>query len=288
MKKIVITLLLFISKFFAHSNSFVTVEFKGQLGNNLFQVATASALAWDNKATPSFPELKEKTKYKKKVYKHVLFRCNTQKLKKKNLFEWHDPSFSYDEIEYTPNMKLFGYFQSEKYFAHHRENILELFAPNEKDLNYIKKKYEWIIDHPNSVGVQIRDYYKEDKTGKRHVQYGIDYLSKAMKLFPEDTLFVVSSNNIKFAKKNIPDFAKNVVFLNEQFYIEFFILSLCKHNIITNSTFGWWAAWLNKNTDKIVICPHHWINGRVYKDICPKRWVKIKAKYGCVGIPGSY
>ena len=58
-------------------------------------------------------------------------------------------------------MRLQGYFQSEKYFAHHRQRILNLFAPKEEDLTYIKTYYDWILNHPNVGGVQLRYYRKE-------------------------------------------------------------------------------------------------------------------------------
>lgn len=268
--------------------TYVTSQIMGRLGNNLFQVATACALAWDYGAEPSFPELLHKIAYSTHVRKHILFRCNVRLPRNRIINEWHDPSFTYDKIEYRPNIKIFGYFQSEKYFYHHRDRILELFAPNSTDMNYIKNKYSHILNHPNSVGVQIRDYYEDDKTGSMYFQYGIDYLTKTMAYFPENTLFVVSSNNREFAKKNIPSFAKNIIFLNEPFYIDFYILSLCKHNIITNSTFGWWAAWLNKNPNKIVFCPKDWVGGLCCDDVCPDRWIKIDAKHGCSDIIGSY
>lgn len=143
-----------------------------------------------------------------------------------------------------------------------------------------KKKYESILSHPNTVGVQIR-YYKEELPGDTlYPQYGKEYLKTAMALFPESALFIVSSNNLEFARESIPNWIKNVIFIqNEPNYIDLHILKSCKNNIITNSSFGWWAAWLNENPNKIVVRPNVWIHGLPTQDVCPKEWVTLDTQY---------
>lgn len=250
---------------------FVTVHLMGRLGNHLFQVATASALAWDRGVNVYLPPI-ERASY----LEHVFFRCAIQPVRPS--CEWREPDLAYHPIPYSPNIGLIGYFQSEKYFAHHREKLLELFAPSLEDQKIMEKKYGWLIHHPRTVGVQIRYYHDyEDPTGI-YPQYGRDYLEKAMRYFPDSTLFVVSSNELEYARSQIPTWAKNVVFLeNNPPYIELFLLSLCKHNIISNSSFGWWAAWLNQNPGKKVFCPLHLFNGLPYQDYCPPEWIRIEA-----------
>jgi hypothetical protein len=83
---------------------------------------------------------------------------------------------------------------------------------------------------------------------------------------------------MSFAKKIISTQGRNVVFIeNEPHYIDFYLQTLCKHNIIGNSTFSWWGAWLNQNPGKIVIRPKEWIGG--YPDIGgPDSWIKISAR----------
>lgn len=255
---------------------FVTATIMGQLGNNLFQVAVASALAWDNGAKPCFPEFEFESN--RLVYNHVFFRCNKIRPKQQIEFEYNEPIFSHMPIPFHPNMKITGYFQSEKYFVHHRDRLLELFAPRLDDLSYIQEKYSEILDHPNTVGVQLRYYKWEFPNEDLFPQYGIEYLEKAMALFPESSLFVVSSNNLEFARKNIPSWVKNVIFIeNEPHYIDFYLLSFCKHNIITNSSFGWWGAWLNQNPNKIIVRPAAWIKGLPTQDVCPEEWITIEA-----------
>ena len=245
-------------------------ELSGQAGNNFFQIAAASALAWDNGVEAYFPNLAYQATYRQ----HFFSRVNILPPHENISFEWHDRG-RYEPIPYEPNMLLKDYFQSEKYFSHYRDRLLELFAPTERDLKYIFKKYKWLIDHPNTVGVQIRLFWD----AKHFPQYGQDYLEKALAHFSEDCLFIVSTNRLDFAKTVFPSDIKNVVFLeNEHFYIEFYLLSMCKHNIIVNSTFGWWAAWLNQNENKKIVCPYHWLPDGTSDDKCPKEWIVIDAK----------
>lgn len=255
---------------------FVTVQIYGQLGNNLFQVATASALAWDNNAQLFLPQLDSNSP----IYQHVFFRFDNSEPTKQIQFEWQEPTYAHHNIYYLPNMKLTGYFQSEKYFYHHRDRLLALLAPHPDDASYIQKKYQKIITHPNTVGIQLRYYKWEFPTEDLYPQYGKDYLETAMSLFPKSSLFVVSSNNLAFARASIPSWVENIIFIeNEPNYIDLYILSYCKHNIITNSSFGWWGAWLNQNPDKIVIRPSLWIKGLPTQDVCPEEWIELDTLY---------
>lgn len=254
---------------------YVVGSLLGQLGNQMFEIATASALAWDNDAEACFPDLHPVSA----EYRHVFFRCNRSTPNVSITKEWGNGCpFSYVPIPYQPNMKLGGYLQNEKYFAHHREKILQLFAPSPADLKHIKKKYRHILSHPNSVSVHVRYYYREKPDDESFIQYEREYYEKAMNCFPKDSLFVVISDNIDFAKNNIPTEGRNVLFIEkEPFYIDFYLQTLCKNNIISNSTFSWWGAWLNQNNQKIVIRPQKWLGG--YPDInCPADWITIEAK----------
>lgn len=275
----------------SYKQPFVIGKLNHQLGNTLFQVAATCAHAWDNNAVPYFPDFFEKQNENMPInYEHVFFRFLRYKPKEPISCLWTLPTannFSSCPIPYTPNMMIEGTFQSEKYFAHHRETLLALFAPHPDDLAYIEKKYADILSHPLTVGIQMRWFGCAHDVGWHDflVQYDYDYFEKAMALFPEDTLFVVSSNNLEYAQHNIPTEGKNVIFLkDEPHYIDLFLLSLCKHNIISNSSFGWWAAWLNQNPDKIVVATQLWIDPKWHymtpvDDVWPESWIRIDANW---------
>lgn len=121
------------------------------------------------------------------------------------------------------------------------------------------------------------DHYKSRKsqTPAPFIQYDWEYFEKAIALFPDSCLFIVTSDNFDFAKQNIPTHGKNFVFIeNEPFYIDFYLQSFSKNNIICNSIFSWWSAWINQNPNKIIIRPKVWMGG--YPDIGgPDDWIKI-------------
>lgn len=256
---------------------FVTAKIYGQLGNNLFQVAVASAVAWSNNAVPCFPEISSNSP----LFQHVFFRCANRALSRPiTCVHAEVQEFRYHPIPFHNDMGIHGYFQTDKYFASYREQILKLFAPHPNDLAYIEKKYAHILNNTHTVGVQLRYYKWEFPTDDLFPQYGKEYLDTAMRLFPPSSLFVVSSNNLEFARKNIPEWVENVIFLeDEPNYIDLYILSFCKHNIITNSSFGWWGAYLNQNPDKIVVYPQYWIRGFDTRELCPSNWIPVYASH---------
>jgi len=270
------SLLLFPSAY-AEDKAYVIGSILGGLGNQMFEVATTSALAWDNNAEPYFPDFIPLLPHSQSLH-HVFFRCVLYPPKNEISCEWATTVYGYEPIPFTNGMKLSGYSQNEKYFAHHRDRLIQFFSPKDTDLQYIKQKYARILDHPHSVCVHIRYYFAEKPDEPAFRQYDEEYYEKAMNLFTNEALFVVISDNMNFAKKIIPAKERNVIFIeNEPHYIDFFLQTLCKHNIISNSTFSWWGAWLNQNPGKIVVRPANWIGG--YLDIGgPDSWIKINAK----------
>jgi hypothetical protein len=175
-------------------------------------------------------------------------------------------------------MKLFGYFQSEKYFSNHKQEVLELFAPPSDVIAYLSLYYADILEHPMTVSVHVRFYY-EDPTGKAHPTCQRDYFERAIECFPNDTLFVVFSNQMQECKNLLSDIHKNLRFIEgEDHFCDLYLMSLCKHNIIANSSFSWWGAYLNRNPDKQVIAPKLWFNPAYLsdtEDLLPEGWIPI-------------
>lgn len=256
------------------STHFVTVKLNGQLGNQLFEIATAYAYALDHNLTLTIPDLKKNSEYNIPHNAKILFlpKISAEPPKKQARQIWKEPDFCYTPIPSYKNVELNGWFQSEKYFAHRRKELLDLFKAPE-GMNYrILERYPFLSSNQLVVGVQIRDYRVEKhiKPGEYHPTIGRSYYEKAVKNFPKDTIFLVSSNNSNFAKECMEGLSSNIIYLKEDYIEEFFTLVLCQSFIISNSSFGWWAAWLSQAENKKVFVPNTWF-APPYNDAIMKR-----------------
>lgn len=259
------------------SSNYVSVGLSGQLGNQLFEIATAYAYSLDQNIPLTIPDLQNKhhdnIPYNaKKLFLNKIATYTPSSPKR----YWNEPTFNYTKIPPYHKIHLTGYFQSEKYFKHRRHEILELFSPPKEIQEKILSKYPFLTSDILTVGIQIRDYRMEQPTGNYHPTKNRSYYEEAMSYFPKDTLFLVSSNNQTLAKECTEGLSSNIIYLNGSDYIEeFYTLVCCKSFIIGNSSFGWWASWLSTAEDKIVIAPNQWFappynNDQMKKDIFPE------------------
>jgi glycosyltransferase involved in cell wall biosynthesis len=259
---------------------FVEGKLTGQLGNQMFIIAATTSLALDHGAIPVFPSLAaDKWNHLPLNFEPVFHRLDTSIPNSHKITVYQEPSFTYQEIPFTKDMQLQGYFQSEKYFRNHKKIITDLFAPTPEISQYLNTKYAHILSHPNTVAVHIRSYRRFDPEQKTYIQCGKDYCKKAMELFPTESLFVVFSDDMRFCKRELRKLSRNMVFIEgEPFYHDLYLMSMCKHNIISNSSFSWWGAYLNQNPDKKVVAPTKWFadgSGLSEKDLIPEGWITI-------------
>lgn len=273
---------------------YVTARLWGRLGNQLFIIAAATSVALDHGAVTSFPDFmrafsdegaKMEGNYARESLKasfNAIFnRLDTSMPSEPVEFIYREPSFTYAPIPYHPNMLLEGWFQSDKYFKHHKQEILALFAPSDEMVRYLRGKYSDIIDHPHAVSVHLRCYFKEDRALERvYPTYGRDYVIRAMKHFPK-ALFVVFSDQIAWAKEQLAGLPGTFRFIEkESLFADFYLMSMCKHNIISNSSFSWWAAYLNANPNKVVLLPLRWFSPEYMhnsNDLVPEGWRVVPA-----------
>ncbi len=203
---------------------------------------------------------------------------------KKCVNRYKEVSFgNYDKnIWELNNAYLDGFWQSEKYFALYREKIREAFATKQSvDMNTgLGKIIQSETNCTVSIHIRLGDYTLENNEKLYGNICNAEYYRKAInhiKGVCSNPLFIVFSNDIHNAKELITD--KNVIFADSRTekdgWIDMCMMSKCKHHIIANSTFSWWAAWLNTNKDKIVIAPQKWLNNTKTPDICPSSWVLL-------------
>ena len=180
---------------------------------------------------------------------------------------------------------VYGYFQSEKYFKEIRSILIKNFRINTEMSFYTKKIKKFILKSKNSCSIHVRrgDYLSTENK-KIYNSCNIEYYHKAIKLVKNkfnELVFFVFSDDILWAKNNLK--IKNVIYIdNKENNIpneEIYLMSLCKHNVIANSSFSWWGAWLNEFKEKIVIAPKKWFKyNYLHKqslDIVCEDWIKI-------------
>lgn len=179
------------------------------------------------------------------------------------------------------NIYLDGYWQTEKYFLKIANIIRSEFS--------IKKEYSNVnlellnrIRLCDSIAVHIRrgDYVSNADINAQHGTCSLEYYEKAIDYMTEKivnpTLYIFSDDIIwckNNLKTNLPTFYAEGNTAHE----DLFLMSECKHNIIANSSFSWWSAWLNNNVNKIVVAPKKWFNKSNIEsmNIVPDNWIKI-------------
>ena len=196
-----------------------------------------------------------------------------------------EPYFHYwDAINNLGNdCYLHGYWQSEKYFLDIADQIRQDFIfrqpISKKNINTFNN-----ISKVNAVSLHIRrgDYVSNSQNLSIYGLYSLEYYKAAIQYISSKVFnphFYVFSDDIDWVRLNLRiNFPTLYVDHNTgiESYNDMRLMSLCKHNIIANSSFSWWGAWLNQYASKIVIAPKKWFaNGTDVKDLLPESWVKL-------------
>lgn len=253
----------------------------GRLGNQFFQVAAALSLGIDHNVPVYFPEFRESglrnvTENGKKVF----FRLDFSKPIPVSEIYHEDPSLIYKPIPYKAGIFLKGFFQSEKFFKHNWDKIAPYFEPSSAVSIYLTKKYKDLIDHPFTVAIHVRNY-KGEKPENADVYESLtrDYYDQAMDIFDDEALFIIFSDDLNYAKNLFEGLNRPHIYIEKNEYIhDFFLMSMMKHAIIANSSFSWWAAYLNKNPAKVIIAPKKWFRPTFHAksdDIVPNNWFTL-------------
>ena len=176
------------------------------------------------------------------------------------------------------SVNLIGYYQSEKYFEHCEDEIKKIFTFKPKIKVKALEKIPKVIHDTVGIHVRVGDYLGLQQY---HPVCDADYYSEAMKHFQDKNYyFLIFSDNIDYCKEMFGE-SENILYIsNNEPQVDMCMMSICEHNVIANSSFSWWAAWLNKSQDKKVIAPKKWF-GPAYdgvnhtKDIYCKEWIVI-------------
>lgn len=220
----------------------ITSSLQGGLGNQMFQISHTIS-----------ESKKYGIKYKFKPEAYTPMQASQPSKYIENIYRNID--FSMTNEEYDSSLILNGYFQSLEYFKDYSEEIKELFSPSE---NFLKKIYEIYpqLYFPKSLSIHIRrgDYLTISDILP---VVDISYINSSLQELKDYDIGFVFSDDKHWAKDNFNN-DKIIVVENLEDYEELWMMSLCKNNIISNSTFSWWGSFLNKNIDKKVIAPSLW------------------------------
>lgn len=289
----------------------IIVRLMGGLGNQMFQYALGYSLA--NKFNTEFKlddsllkiESNDLTYVKRdfdlsifklsKLYFQGVEELSISKMKRylnkmlplkiKNYYieEKFDYNKQINELQYN-DLILEGYWQSFKYFDFCQKEIKESFEFSSNILDVSTTLQNDIISN-NSVCLNVRR--ADFVSNSYHGTLDVDFYKKAIEKLNNVSMnathkYFIFSDDINWCKTNL-NFIDDAIFVEHihkglKFSNYLNLMTLCKHFIIPNSSFAWWAAWLSESKDKTVICPKTWFLGEPNnktKDLIPLNWIRI-------------
>lgn len=295
-------------KFKEISEDTCVISFSGGLGNQMFQYALLKNLERKGKNVLADLESYQRIGVMKfrlpEVFPNIRLEVCTQE-QKKNLLEKNmrigkkEKKFvMYKEItSLLPDKKkkadmsllditggiIVGMHQNYRFAEMVKDDLLESFKFNKWHEDKLKRMAD-SMEKENSISIHVR---RGDYTSKNNVAYYGNicterYYENAMKYMEErieNCRFYFFSDDIEDIKEHYR--MKNAVYVERSMFdayedwYDMYLMSVCKHNIIANSTFSWWGAWLNQHDGRIVVAPTKWINTCDYQDIYPGEWIQI-------------
>jgi hypothetical protein len=192
--------------------------------------------------------------------------------------------YSYDESIFFQKNKTIvydGFWQNWNYLKEVENEIREKFIFN-LPVGFEKNIFLEKILSSNAVSIHIRrGDYLLDEFSELHVINSLNYYFDAIQYCKEkipSPIFFIFSDDIPWAKQNFQD--NDFVFIEgnnkKDAYLDMFLMSQCNHNIISNSTFSFWGAWLNQHNSKIVIAPNLWTKTVLSRTLCPPSWTFLE------------
>ena len=271
----------------------ITAHLMGGLGNQLFQIFATIAYSLNNKKRFLFEYNKRshEPKYRQTIYWENLLKNLKPFTTQENINcpVYKEKNFTYEVIPIiTRNFKLFGYFQTEKYFKSQYENIIKFIG--------LRKQQETIEVPENCISLHFRigDYVLpqfKDAHPLMTIEYYINALNKILEGIgglspPRNVLYFcqkkdnnIVEKKITILKEKFPQLTFIKASDEKEDWEQMLMMSCCEHNIIANSSFSWWGAYFNGNEDKIVCYPNVWFGPKLAdkdtSDLCPNSWELI-------------
>lgn len=292
----------------------IIIKLQGGLGNQMFQYAFATIIAKKNNTAvyldKNFFALTEKKvgftprNFELNIFDNLYLEASPRqvcsfynlsfinKIKRKlkfnypKIFKESVFGFNQSALQIQAPAYLEGYFQSSKYFTAYEGLIKQLFLFPINELDNLNKKLLSTIKNTDTISVHIRrgDYAEDKVTQQFHgccnVEYYMNGISLMMDRYASHTL-VFFSDDSDWVKEKFDNLHYPKLFIDnntaENSWVDMLLMSSCTHNIIANSSFSWWAAWLNENPGKTVIGPKKWFEAKDLdtKTLLPEEWIQL-------------
>jgi hypothetical protein len=279
----------------------LSCNLQGGLGNQLFQIYTTIAHAELTNSRFFFSpirELKGSVTDRHTYWDTFLtslrpFLLDPELIDKGNLVIVREKGFTYNPLSINNLSKiriLSGYFQSYKYFDSYFQTINRLLKIDTLKVDLTNKYLKLVNeDKPISMHFRLGDY---KRLPNHYVILNAEYYKAALRCILEKNAETIvlyfcedpDLEEVDIMIQNIKAEFPDLTFLRADPGLEdweqLILMSLCKHNIIANSTFSWWGAYLNTNREKIVVCPLTWFGPKLQqshdlKDLFPESWIKM-------------
>lgn len=291
-------------------SSLVTCNIMGGLGNQLFQIFTTIAYAIRYNKLFLFPyneQLDEKRHSYwntflidlcKNTTIHPHCKVTNDDLETK-IPVYRERTFHYEEIpNIASSIKLFGYFQTYKYFYKEQERIFEMIQLREQQSLVFNEYKHVYFQSPNTINISLHfrmgDYVAlpayHPVMSLQYYRKSIDYILSFLPSSKIQILYFCERVDNEIVLQKIQSLQhmfkeENISFVKVSYDIpdwkQVIIMSNCHHHIIANSTFSWWGAYFNMNPLKLVCYPNIWfgvnLQDKQMHDLCPENWKKIEA-----------
>ena len=256
------------------------------LGNNLFEICDLLSVAWKFNLEYQFPDLN--LLFQKIPEYPISFYRNIHKFQdSKNKIP-----IDYKNLErITISKDNYYIFRNRSYSYHnfnfYRNRILKLFEIDSKSKDIINNKYQKILNTYITISIHIRrsDFLKISEIWNPDYILKNTYFIKAIEniktRIKSNFKFLIFSDDITWCKTFFK--GEEYIFIEDNYdYIDLWLMTLCNHNIISNSSFSWWGAYLNQSKTKIIIAPEKSIFKerknciQLNKQLYPKNWIILK------------
>ena len=263
------------------TNNYITCRLQGRTGNIMFQIANGFVKSLEYNRQFVVPAKESSTGH----LERGLFRkfdFHIDKIPEPSVSKHFWGPFHFGNIDQPENDRptaYCGWYQSEKFFGNYKEVVKDAFSPTTEFIHRAKTEFPFLQKSVvAAINVRRGDYLTQPR---RHPVITLDYINEAIKLLPPHDYTIILSDDFQWCRENIK--GTNLIFPDK--YVDqdaMWLLSLCDHFVISNSTFSWWGAYLSRNSNKVVVSPSTWFGpdvGEDPKDVWCDGWIKIDTRW---------